>query len=133
MIRTLAFLMFLTAIPALAGNKGDCPAIPAPKPKEIPAKSPHNSKPAEDAEFAGTVWLQTVISDKGYVCSVQVLRGFDKVADEQALRSVRQWHFNPARHAGQPVTVIVLIDVNFWRKPNGDLIQVPASGNDPGK
>jgi hypothetical protein len=129
MIRSVAFFILLTAIGALAENKGFCPASRPPKPKEIPAKAPPTYGPDPTAEFAGTVWLQIVINEKGYVCSVQVLRGFDKVADQRAVNSARQWHLNPARYKGRAVVAVVMVDVNFWRRANGELIQVPADWN----
>ena len=93
-------------------------------PKGGTAQSPvPQSPPSPDAKFAGTVSLLTVVSDKGYVCRVQLIRGFDKPADTQAMRGVRQWHFDPAQKDGRPVPVVVTTEVNFWRGPGGDLVQ----------
>jgi TonB family protein len=33
--------------------------------------------------------------------------------DEKALEAVRQWRFDPATQDGQPVAVLVNIEVNF--------------------
>src|ERR1700690_877838 len=103
---SLAFVLAMTVC-APSEDKGNCPPAP-PKPKGVPIGSgPSQSPPVPDAKFAGTVSLLTVISDKGYVCSVQLIRGFDKVADTQAIRAVRQWLFSPAQKDGRPVPVVV--------------------------
>jgi hypothetical protein len=91
---------------------------------------PTQPPPSPDVKFAGTVSLLTVISDKGYVCSVQLLHGFDKDADGKAEQSVRQGHFGIARKNGRPVPVVVEIKVHFWRNASGELIQgAPSQSN----
>jgi TonB family protein len=67
----------------------------------------------------------SVISDKGYVCDVQVLRGIDEETDKKAARAVRKWHFEPARKGGHAVPVVVTVEVHYWRK-DGELVQFPA-------
>jgi hypothetical protein len=67
-----------------------------------------------------------VISDKGYVCEAEVIRGLDKEIDKKAAGAVRQWHFQPGRKDGHVVPVVVTVEVNYWRK-GGDLIQFPAA------
>jgi TonB family protein len=118
----LAFLLAMTAC-AASEDKGYCPPAP-PKPRGVLTESvPSQSPPVPDAKFAGTVSLLTVISDKGYVCSVQLIRGFDKAANTQAMRAIRQWHFSPARKDGRPVPVVVNTEVSFWRDATGQLVQ----------
>jgi len=90
----------------------------------VPTESvPSQSPPVPDAKFAGTVSLLTAISEKGYVCSVQLIRDFDKAADTLAMRAVRQWYFSPSRKDGRPVPVVVKTEVSFWRDATGQLIQ----------
>jgi hypothetical protein len=48
--------------------------------------------------------MLTVISDKSYVCSVQLIQGFDKDGDSKAMQAVRQWHLEAARKDGRPVS-----------------------------
>lgn len=69
--------------------------------------------------------LMVVISDKGYVCDAQVIRGLDKETDKNAAGAVRQWHFQPARKDGHAVPVVVTVEVNYWRK-DGKLLEFPA-------
>jgi hypothetical protein len=115
------------ALYAAGEDKGRCPSaagIPKaragriPPPKEIAATA--------DATYAGTVFLQLVISDKGYVCSVQLIRGFDKAADAKAIQDARKWHFDPSRKNGHAVIVEMMIEVAFMRKANGELVAAPS-------
>jgi TonB family protein len=130
--RLCALAMFMcSGILANAENKGFCPPTP-PKPKLAATKtsSPQGS-PSPDAQYAGTVTLMAVISDKGYVCDAQVVRGFDKEADKKAAaKAVREWHFQPAQKDGRSVPVVVTVDVNYWRK-DGELIPFPATPTIP--
>jgi TonB family protein len=66
--------------------------------------------------------LFLTISDKGYVCSAQLVQGFDKEADQRALEATRKWRFNPSTKDGHPVMVEMRVEVGFWRNANGELI-----------
>jgi TonB family protein len=110
-------------------DKGLCPP-PPPISKaaraELPS-TPNQPPPEADAKFAGTVSLLLVISDKGYVCSAQLIRGFDKEADTRAVQGVRQWRFDPSKKDGHPVAVEMRVEIGFWRKTNGELISASPS------
>jgi Gram-negative bacterial TonB protein C-terminal len=125
--------LFILAILVCAGNlaaaesKGFCPPTP-PKPSVVPEArtvAPQAS-PSPDAEYAGSVMLMAVISDRGYVCDAHVIHGLDKDSDKKAAQAVRLWHFQPARKDGHAVPVVVTVEVNYWRK-DGELIQFPAT------
>jgi TonB family protein len=123
--RFVALLMLVsTGVIAAADSRGSCPPAP-PKPQAIATKTAApQSPPTPDAEYAGTVTLMAVISDKGYVCDAQVIHGLDKETDKKAGRAVRQWHFQPARKDGHNVPVVVTVDVVYWRR-DGKLVQFP--------
>ncbi len=70
--------------------------------------------------------LMAVISDKGYVCDVQVIRKVDKETDKKAATAVRQWYFQSALKDEHPVAVVVTVEVNYWRK-DGEIVQFPAT------
>jgi len=126
-LSSLALLLAMSHL-AISEDKGLCPP-PPPKPNNGAAQSaePQSTRPqvppVAGATFAGTVSLLTVVSDRGYACSVQLIRGFDKSADTKAMHSVRRWRFDPAQKDGRPVPVVVTVEVNFWRAPGGQLIQ----------
>ena len=65
-------------------EKGSCPATPAiPKPETVhPESAPHGHTAVvlPNAKYVGTVYLSVAISDKGYVCDVQLIRSFERTA-----------------------------------------------------
>lgn len=60
----------------------------------------------------GTVVLDVLISDKGEVENVQVRRDVASLTEE-AIRSVRTWTFEPAKHDGKAVTSRITVAVTF--------------------
>jgi TonB family protein len=114
---------------AAGEDKGHCPSA-ADIPKTARAKStptPEQITPTAETKYAGTVSLQLVISDKGYVCSVQLVRGFDKTADAKAMQAARTWRFDPSGKNGHPVAVEMIVEVAFRRNSNGELILEPPN------
>ncbi len=78
-----------------------------------------------------------VVSDKGYVCDAQVIRGLGKEIDKKAIASVREWHFEPARKGKVAFPVVIRLEVDYWSK-DGEIVQSPAkspadAARDPGK
>jgi TonB family protein len=70
------------------------------------------------AKIEGTVVLQAVVRTNGGVSNVAVLRSLDARfgLDQQAISAVRQWRFVPGQRLGQPVPVLVRIDIRFSTK-----------------
>jgi hypothetical protein len=121
-----SLLLLLLLCPTLFAGSNDKGFCPPPSPiskadRAQPAPTPNQPPPEADAKF-GAVSLLLVISDKGYVCSVQLIRGFDKEADTRAMQGARQWRFDPSEKHGHPVAVEMRVEVGFWRKANGELI-----------
>lgn len=120
---SLLLLVLSSPLFAQSNDKGFCPP-PHSISKELraqPAPTPNQPPPEADATFAGTVSLLIVISNKGFVCSVQLIRGLDKEADKRAVEGTRQWRFDPSKKDGRPVAVEMRVEVAFWRKANGEL------------
>jgi TonB family protein len=113
-------------------DKGSCPATPAvPKPETVhPESAPHGHTAVilPNSKYSGTVYLLTAISNKGNVCDVQLIRGFDKDADAKAMQAVRQWHFYPDQKDGRPVSVVMTLGIPIWRDADGQLY-LGTSGN----
>lgn len=110
-MRTLALTLLIcvgAGVRAAADNKGSCPPTP-PKPKPVAAPSAPRTPPTPDAQFAGTVTVMAVISDKGCVCDAQVIRRADKETDKKAELAVRRWRFQPAQKDGHNLPVVVTV------------------------
>jgi TonB family protein len=112
----------------IAEDKGFCP--PSPPPNTVTIEKSEASRAANapsDARFVGIVTLLTVISDKGHVCSVTVIRSVDKDFDRQARNLILTWRFNPARKDGHAVPVVAALNVQMWVDSKGKVIQPTQS------
>ena len=61
----------------------------------------------------GVVVLYAIIRHDGTVGSVKVLRGFDPRLDENAVRALERWQFDPARRNGTPVDLEAVVHIPF--------------------
>jgi TonB family protein len=82
-------------------------------PKAIYTPEPEFSEPARRAKFQGTVVLQIVVSKKGEVVRVKLVRALGMGLDQNAMEGVERWRFAPATRNGQPVAVALNIEVAF--------------------
>jgi TonB family protein len=60
----------------------------------------------------GVVEVEFLIARDGRVVYAYVVKGLEGL-DGAALRTVSQWTFEPARHAGQPVPTVARSPVTF--------------------
>jgi TonB family protein len=68
---------------------------------------------AQDGKFEGTVLVQLIVSTNGRPQNVHVVRGVGMGLDEKAVEAVRQYRFRPAMENGNPVPVLLNVQVNF--------------------
>jgi TonB family protein len=61
----------------------------------------------------GVVVLSLVVDPKGVPRDLKVVKSLDRNSDEAALKTVKEWRFQPAKKDGQPVAVKVNVEVNF--------------------
>ncbi len=115
--------------PAISGSKPDSPLVavlsaPTAPPRwviasssPIPAKLLHKVDPvypttAVARRIEGKVLLHAIVSHKGTVQAVTVLRGNDLLA-QAAVHAVKQWQYSPAQVDGQPVDAEANITISF--------------------
>jgi protein TonB len=79
---------------------------------------PRYPKLAADARVQGTVILECVISPRGSVTDVKVLRGAP-LLNEAAVEAVRQWVYTPTLLNGIPVPVVMTVTVQFDLRGSG--------------
>jgi TonB family protein len=89
-------------------------------PKEVTTKAQVLSKPVpqypEAARIAGVrgmVALRAVLSDKGEVKHIVILRALGYGLTTQTINAARQIRFTPAIKDGQPVSMSILLEYNF--------------------
>lgn len=68
---------------------------------------------AKSERYEGTVVLRAVIDEQGRPQDLTIVRPAGLGLDEQAIESVSHWSFKPATRDGQPVKVVISIEVNF--------------------
>jgi TonB family protein len=74
---------------------------------------PAYAEEARLAKYQGTVVVATVIGTDGLAQNMRVIRGLGLGLDEQALKAIAQWKFQPGARGGQPVPVQATVEVNF--------------------
>jgi protein TonB len=67
------------------------------------------------AKVQGTVWLECVVMPDGTVGRVQVVRSLDSTfgLDQEAIKAAKQWRFRPGMRLGEPVAVLITIELAF--------------------
>ncbi|MEN3338446.1 MAG: periplasmic protein TonB [Acidobacteriota bacterium] len=87
-------------------------------PRIVKEVKPEYTAEAKAANIQGTVGLDVEIQDTGHVGDVRVARSLDTVhgLDEQAVKAVKQWEFQPATKDGKAVPVRVDIEMTFTLK-----------------
>ena len=74
---------------------------------------PQYSEEARKAQYQGTVVLEAIIRSDGTIEILRVVRSLDFGLDENAIQALKQWKFRPGMRNGQPVDVVLNIEVNF--------------------
>jgi TonB family protein len=84
-------------------------------PRVLHKVNPEYTPEALRAKLEGTVLLQAVVRTHGVPSDISVLRSLDRRfgLDQQAVAALRQWRFSPGQRAGQPVPVLVQVEMNF--------------------
>jgi TonB family protein len=85
-------------------------------PRVIYKVDPAYTDVASAAKTAGTVTLQVVVGTDGMAHDIHVISGIGSGLDEQAVKAIEQWRFDPALKEGEPVKVRAMIEVNFRLK-----------------
>jgi TonB family protein len=70
---------------------------------------------AMKAHVEGSAWVQAVVGVDGRVERVRLVKSLDAASglDDEALKAARQWTFNPATRAGQPVRALAMMELTF--------------------
>lgn len=76
---------------------------------------PQYTADAMRAKVQGTVWLECVVMPNGSVGDIKIARSLDPVfgLDQEAVKAARQWQFVPGMKNGEPVPVLITIELTF--------------------
>ena len=84
-------------------------------PRVLREVKPQYTADAMRAKVQGTVLLECVIQPDGSVGRVEVVRSLDPTfgLDQEAIKAAKQWRFAPGTRFGEPVAVLVTIELTF--------------------
>jgi TonB family protein len=84
-------------------------------PQLVREVKPAYTAEAMRAKVQGTVWLECVVMPDGTVGRVQVVRSLDNTfgLDQEAIKAAKQWRFRPGMRLGEPVPVLITIELAF--------------------
>lgn len=85
-------------------------------PKLIREVKPQYTARAMEAKVQGTVMMECVVEPDGSVGRITVIQSLDPDLDQQAIDALQQWLFEPGTKEGEPVAVIVMIEIRFTLK-----------------
>jgi protein TonB len=85
------------------------------EPRLIHEVKPGYTSAAMRARIQGTVRLQAIVSPDGSVGPTRIIRSLDDIfgLDQEALKTVRQWRFQPGTLAGRAVPVLIEVELTF--------------------
>jgi TonB family protein len=84
-------------------------------PQPLREVKPQYTADAMRAKVQGTVLLECVVLPDGTVGSIEVVRSLDATfgLDQEAIKAAKQWRFRPGTRFGEPVAVLVTIELTF--------------------
>jgi TonB family protein len=85
------------------------------QPRLIREVKPQYTSNAMRAKVQGSVLLECIVRPDGSVSDVQVIRSLDSTfgLDQEAIKAASQWRFVPGTRLGQPVSVLITIELTF--------------------
>lgn len=87
--------------------------VTAPVPTFIP--KPQYTADAMRARIQGTVWVECVVQTNGQCSDTHVVRSLDQTfgLDQEAVKAAKLFRFRPGMRLGEPVAVLVTIELSF--------------------
>lgn len=82
-------------------------------PEVIHSVEPQFTPEARGANYQGVVGIQLIVDSEGNPQDVHVVRHLGMGLDQQAVEAVRHYRFRPAMYQGHPVSVQMIVDVDF--------------------
>jgi periplasmic protein TonB len=82
-------------------------------PQVVHSVQPEFTEEARQANHEGTVAIQLIVDQQGNPQNVHVVRSLGMGLDQKAIAAVRQYRFRPAMYQGHPVSVQMVIEVDF--------------------
>jgi periplasmic protein TonB len=84
-------------------------------PVPVHEAKPNYTNDAMRAKVQGIAVVECVVLPDGTVTDAKIIKSLDNVfgLDQEAIKAARQWRFLPGRRFGQPVSVLIEIELSF--------------------
>ena len=84
-------------------------------PVEIRKGVPRYTQEAMRARIQGSIMVECVVDTTGACTNIRVRRSFDPAfgLDQEAINAAAQWRFRPGMRKGEPVSVMVTMEIAF--------------------
>jgi TonB family protein len=82
-------------------------------PRIVSSVDPDYTREARKAKISGTVTVSLVVDEHGTPTDLKVVRGLGYGLDEEALKAVSRYRFEPATYERHPIRVPLTISVSF--------------------
>jgi len=82
-------------------------------PRAVYQPEPGFSEPARKAKYQGTLTLTLVVDKDGLPQQIRITNPLGAGLDAKAVEAVSTWKFRPAEKDGQPVAVVIAVEVDF--------------------
>jgi len=99
------------SVPAATGPK-QAGVVYAPRPKYDP--EPQLSKEAMARHIQGMTKVQIIVGTDGRPRDAQIMNPLGFGLDEEAVKTISTWKFEPATKDKTPVAVAVVVEINFY-------------------
>jgi len=83
------------------------------QPKATRRSDPKYTPDALRAKIEGDVTVEAIVGVDGRVEKARVKEALNAALDAQALRAIEQWQFEPGTLNGQPVRVLIEVQMSF--------------------
>jgi TonB family protein len=106
-------------------------------PVAVKQVKPQYTADAMRARVEGVVTLEGVVQPDGSITQIRVKKALNPGLDQEAIKAVKQWRFEPGTKDGKPVAVRVALEMTFTLrdKPSQPVFPAPpvVSGDAGGK
>jgi protein TonB len=82
-------------------------------PKPTKRVKPGYTPAARKAAVEGKVILSFIVTSKGMPTTIRIVQGLYPDLDQNAIESLKEWRFEPAKRAGKPIAVRLSIEFEF--------------------
>lgn len=82
-------------------------------PKALHMPDPEYTDSARRQRLEGKAIMMVVVNEKGFPEVLEITKGLGEGLDLMALTAVSNWTFKPAMKSGEPVAVVINVEVNF--------------------